>query len=89
MIFVGDIILPIRNSIQIKSLPCELQHQDRFGSLKDGIVDNSDEKIKNSRGVFNAIDAVKELKDAFNIKGFTLANNHILNLIDLENTMWH
>lgn len=55
MIFVGDIALPSRNSILIKNLPKKLSQQNWFGNLEGGIVDNSNEKYKKSRGVFNDI----------------------------------
>lgn len=87
MIFVGDIALPFRSSILVKNLPDELQNMNWLGNLEGGIVDNSDEKFKNLLGVFNDVGAVKELKNAFHFKGFALANNHIFDLIDLENTI--
>ena len=46
MIFVGDIALPIRDTIQIKSIPSELFQKNWFGNLEGGIVDNSDEICK-------------------------------------------
>lgn len=88
MIFVGDIALPIRDTIQIKSIPSELFQKNWFGNLEGGIVDNSDEKYIISRGVFNDIGAIKELKSEFSFKGFALANNHIIDLIELENTIY-
>jgi hypothetical protein len=81
MIFVGDIALPIRDAIQIKSIPSELFQKNWFGNLEGGIVDNSDEKYIISRGVFNDIGAIKEFKNEFNFKGFALANNHIFDII--------
>lgn len=89
MIFVGDIALPIRDTIQIKSIPSELFQKNWFGNLEGGIVDNSAEKYKISRGVFNDIGAVKDFKSVFNIKGFALANNHIFDVVNIEDTISH
>lgn len=89
MIFVGDIALPIRDTIQIKSIPSELFQKNWFGNLEGGIVDNSDEIYKISRGVFNDIGAVKDLINVFNFNGFALANNHIFDVADIEDTISH
>lgn len=89
MIFVGDIALPIPDSIQIKSLPSELLQKNWFGNLEGGIVDNPEKEYNNLKGVFNDIGAVKELKSEFNYKGFALANNHIFDVVDIEDTISH
>jgi poly-gamma-glutamate synthesis protein (capsule biosynthesis protein) len=87
MIFVGDIALPSRNSILIKNLPEKLSQQNWFGNLEGGIVDNSNEKYKKSRGVFNDIGAVEELQGNYNFRGVALANNHITDLTSVEQTL--
>lgn len=84
MIFIGDIALPHRGAILVKHLPAFLSGKTWFGNLEGGIVDNSKDKYKKSRGVFNDISAVEELQETFNFTGFALANNHIFDLSDLE-----
>jgi poly-gamma-glutamate synthesis protein (capsule biosynthesis protein) len=87
MIFVGDIALPFRKSIQINRLPGEFPHQNWFGNLEGGIVDNFKGEYYKLPGVFNDIGAIIELKDTINISGFGLANNHIFDLTNIDNTV--
>ncbi len=87
MIFVGDIALPIRDSIQIKSFLNEIKQKNWFGNLEGCIIHNSNDKHRKSYGVFNDINAIEELIESFNFNGFALANNHIFDITELETTL--
>jgi poly-gamma-glutamate synthesis protein (capsule biosynthesis protein) len=86
MIFTGDIAIPFINSITIL-IPSELQKQEGwFGNLEGGIINNSSNKYKQLSGVFNDFEALKQLGGNLNFVGFSLANNHIMDLTDIKST---
>lgn len=87
MIFVGDISLPSKKSIQLFNFPPLIYKQFLFGNLEGGIVDNSNNLFQKKRGVFNDINAIEQLTKDFNFNGFSLANNHITDLSSISETI--
>lgn len=86
MIFVGDIALPFSDAIRLKNLPSELQESKWFGNLEGSLIEHTDGLI-NSKGVFNELDAIRELTTLFNFAGFALANNHLEDFDEVEITI--
>lgn len=74
MIFVGDIALPYKGSVDFKSLPFEFYSKEWFGNLEGALVTEANSKMF---AVFNQYDAIRDLLQTFQFKGFALANNHI------------
>jgi poly-gamma-glutamate synthesis protein (capsule biosynthesis protein) len=85
MIFVGDIALPFKDSITLKNLPPNLKNKNWFGNLEGAIIDNQNNHEKESV-VFNDKKAVKNLCSEFNFSGFALANNHIFDTGNIDET---
>ncbi|MCD8186101.1 MAG: CapA family protein [Rikenellaceae bacterium] len=83
MIFVGDIALPFPNSISIDGMPAYMEKLKWFGNLEGALPESSDYK----KGVFNNSRAVENLKNTYNFAGFALANNHILDIGSLKETL--
>jgi len=86
MIFVGDISLPYTNAIQIQDLPDFLKGKSWFGNLEGAIVQNAMEH-REKKIVYNDPDAIRGFARQFNVKGFALANNHVLDAGRLEDTL--
>lgn len=85
MIFVGDISLPYKNCIKI-DLPINLQQKFWFGNLEGSLVEDGDKQLSTGK-VFNDFDAISQLCNEIKFVGFGLANNHILDLADIETTV--
>ncbi len=86
MIFIGDIAIPYKNAIDI-NIPPDLSTQSYFGNLEGGIINKSIDKPERLSVVFNDLSAIGELNKSLNFKGLALANNHILDLSDVETTI--
>lgn len=84
MIFVGDIALPLKNSITYSDFPVDLYSKKWFGNLEGAIESNGNNKINT---VFNNDEAIRELISDFNFAGIALSNNHILDSGTLDNTV--
>lgn len=84
MIFVGDIALPEENVFVSKCFPIHIIEKKWFGNLEGSVVDNLNGVDKKAQGVFNDLDAIKELQKSYNFIGLALANNHILDISDVE-----
>lgn len=83
MIFVGDISLPYKNSINI-DIPEILKSEYWIGNLEGSLIKDGT-GIENA--VYNNYEAIYHLKKELNFYAFTLANNHIFDTGSLTETM--
>ena len=86
MLFVGDIALPFENAINFNSFPDEFYQKQWVANLEGSIIHDSHEDHLKKRDVFNDSKAIESLLDKFNIPCFLLANNHLLDVANLETT---
>jgi poly-gamma-glutamate synthesis protein (capsule biosynthesis protein) len=84
MIFVGDIAIPFKYAIQYSNFPVEFYQKKWFGNLEGAIVDVNDNSID---AVYNNQEAINELIGTFDFEGFALANNHIFDTGNFQNTI--
>lgn len=84
MIFVGDIAIPYSEAINIDTLPIEFYNKNWFGNLEGALIHNSE---KSNLGIYNSIEGVKKLTKKLNFKGFALANNHIFDVGNFQQTI--
>lgn len=84
MIFVGDIALPHKGAITYKNFPPEFYQKQWFGNLEGPIVNQDDNAIS---AVYNHQEAIDELRQTFDFKGFGLANNHIFDTGSYQDTL--
>src|SRR5690606_37220545 len=86
MIFVGDIALPIKHAVRLKSLPPAAKDKRWFGNFEGAVVDGN-EQLKRQLFVFNDREAVRRLLKDLNFVGFAAANNHIFDTGSLADTL--
>jgi len=85
MIFVGDIALPYKDAITI-NMPNDFYNKVWFGNLEGSIVNNN--KIFSTKSVvFNDKEAIYSIIKKINFAGFSLANNHILDVGNINDTI--
>lgn len=77
MIFVGDIALPHKGGITLEGIPKELLTKQWIGNLEGSLVQ---EGTTSKEGLYNSAEAIDEIVTSMPFVGFTLANNHILDL---------
>lgn len=85
MIFTGDIALPYANFDSF-DIPKDLLENSWFGNLEGSLVAANALK-ENIRGVFNDLDAIKELCVKLPFKAFGIANNHLLDAANVNTTL--
>lgn len=86
MIFTGDIAIPFPNAIKIVNFPEEFFEKKWFSNLEGALINDRDfQKAKSV--VFNDMEGIKELAKRFNFCGFALANNHIFDTGNFEQTI--
>ena len=90
MIFCGDISLPFKNAVRFENFPESLTQKPWIGNLEGSLV-NPDKREKGNlldrQIVFNDSEAIQELTDLLNIRLFNIANNHILDAANIEETL--
>lgn len=86
MIFCGDIALPYAGAIKIKGLPEELRKEQWIGNLEGSLVRDG-ELYENQPGVYNDLDAINELNQQINLVACSLANNHLLDMVNATTTL--
>lgn len=83
MIFAGDVAIG-EQSIGI-SMPRLLRQNPWLMNLEGSLVMSGE--FASQKVVFNTLDAVKWLQGEINLEAVSLANNHILNVCDVETTL--
>ncbi len=86
MIFIGDIALPHKGAIKIDSLPDSFKNKKWLANLEGPLLKEK-EITTDIHGVYNNNEAIRELKNHFDIAAFTLANNHILDSSTIKKTI--
>lgn len=81
MFFCGDIALPFPKAIEIADIPEDLRKGFWVGNLEGTLLDSSASE-KQSNGVFNNVEAIKDVLETLRFKAFVLANNHLLDAGD-------
>src|SRR5690606_18306791 len=84
MIFVGDIAIPYAGAINFVGFPASLKEKIWIGNLEGAIVKKSQPRI---HAVFNQDAAISDLLMNYNFKALLLANNHILDTGNREDTI--
>lgn len=84
MIFVGDIALPYSGAVDYSKFPKEFFAKNWVGNLEGALIQ---EPNPNQFAVFNQLDAIRDLQNAFNFQGLLLANNHILDTGSCDETL--
>lgn len=77
MIFVGDIALPVKNSLSLKLIPNAIRNKNWFANLEGTIVKGLSDKVLLHNIVFNDYEGICHLSKQVHISGFALANNHL------------
>src|SRR5690554_3628820 len=84
MIFAGDIALPHKNAIDYADIPNELLKKNWYANLEGAVVPDDKNQLN---AVFNHQEAITQLLHDFNLKGVSLANNHIFDTGSLKETI--
>lgn len=84
MVFVGDIALPFNGAINYSALSESFYSKVWFGNLEGAIVEEDDNSID---AVYNHKDAIEDLIQNFDFKGFALANNQLFDTGDFSETL--
>lgn len=90
MLFCGDIALPFIDSVELSKLPKELEKQLWIANLEGSLVHLDQEKrrlLLKEKLVFNDFEAIKKLSSTIQIGAFNLANNHILDVASIRETI--
>ena len=90
MIFCGDIALSRSNVINCDNIPLELRRKFWFGNLEGSLFQVEDSNLAqelSKSGVFNSYIAIKDLLSVLNLKGVSIANNHILDRSNIKDTI--
>lgn len=82
MLFSGDIAQPHLKATKV-FIPSELKTKVWLGNLEGSLVDISNDK-DNRKGVYNSLDAICRLVEQIPFKAFGIANNHLLDVADVN-----
>lgn len=84
LVFVGDISLAKKNTIDIK-IPSKLADHQWIANLEGAVVKNMEQYLGKKR-VLNDFDAIHQFSENLNVH-FSLCNNHILDNGDIKETI--
>lgn len=89
MIFTGDIAIPFEGAIELRDIPDYLKQKVWVCNLEGSLVEDrkieSENLISNNK-VFNSLNAIEKLQRTLNIQVFNIANNHLLDVANVEET---
>lgn len=85
MIFTGDIAQPFMRASSY-TIPDDLQARIWLGNLEGSLIDVRGRK-EDVRGVYNNMDAIKELCKEIPFRAFNIANNHLLDAAEVKTTL--
>ena len=85
MIFCGDIAQPFVEASFV-DIPDGLKGEFWLGNLEGSLIDERCKK-EDIRGVYNDLEAIKELRKLIPFKAFIIANNHLLDAADAQTTL--
>lgn len=78
--------MPFKGAVNWGEIPKQFEGKNWFGNLEGAVVDGINEDIS-KRIVFNDREAIRDLLNEFRFKGLALANNHIFDTGNYENTL--
>ena len=84
MVFAGDIALPSRDALHLVGVPAELAAAGWYANLEGSLVESGDAARRAC--VFNHVDALRAVRREVNLRGVSLANNHVFDAAPLAQT---